>query len=133
VAPSFWFHQRRIPRGTSYLICGLDPPFSPQELVCADELLVFSDVHFLGRAELSLIRTTQVRLRTRFIWLSMNNRGNLDADRLMRAIVLSDAAPFVLLAMIKRRHEVDYGAKAVYPRRATLHYIVWRNGSISGG
>jgi len=46
-SPSFWFNERRIPRGTSYLICGLDPPFSPQELVCADELLVFSDMRFV--------------------------------------------------------------------------------------
>jgi hypothetical protein len=46
-SPSFWFNNRRIPRGTSYLICGLDPPFSPQELVCADELLVFSDMRFV--------------------------------------------------------------------------------------
>ena len=46
-SPSFWFNQRRIPRGTSYLICGLDPPFSPQELVCADELLVFNDMRFV--------------------------------------------------------------------------------------
>jgi hypothetical protein len=45
--PSFWFNQRRIPRGTTYLICGLDPPFSPQELVCADELMVFSDMHLV--------------------------------------------------------------------------------------
>ena len=32
------------PRGTSYLICGLDPPFSPEERVCADELPDFSDM-----------------------------------------------------------------------------------------
>ena len=31
------------PPGTSYLICGLDPPFSPEERVCADELPAFSE------------------------------------------------------------------------------------------
>ena len=44
----------------------------------------------------------------------------------MRAIVLGDPAPFVPLAMTKRRHEVDYGAKAVTPGG-----LVWRNGSTS--
>ena len=48
-SPSFWFNQQRIPRGTSYLICGLDPPFSPQELVCADELVVFSDMRLVEK------------------------------------------------------------------------------------
>jgi hypothetical protein len=48
-SPSFWFMQRRMPRGTSYLICGLDPPFSPQELVCAEDLLVFSDMQLVER------------------------------------------------------------------------------------
>jgi hypothetical protein len=33
--------------GTSYLICGLDPPFSPQERVCADELPAFSDMQLV--------------------------------------------------------------------------------------
>src|SRR6516162_1214286 len=37
--PSVRFKQ---PRGTSYLICGLDQPFSPEERVCADELPAFS-------------------------------------------------------------------------------------------
>ena len=46
-SPSFWFNQRRTPHGTSYLICDLDPPFSPQELVCADELLVFNDMRLV--------------------------------------------------------------------------------------
>jgi hypothetical protein len=32
------------PRGTSYLICGLDPPFFTFEHVCADELPGFSDM-----------------------------------------------------------------------------------------
>ena len=36
------------PRGTSYLICGLDPPFSPEERVCADELPDFSDMQLVG-------------------------------------------------------------------------------------
>jgi len=35
------------PRGTSYLICGLDPPFSPEERVCADELPAFSDMQLV--------------------------------------------------------------------------------------
>jgi len=48
-SPSFWFNQQSVPRGTSYLICGLDPPFSPQELVCADELLVFSDMQLVEK------------------------------------------------------------------------------------
>ena len=38
-SPSGKFNQ---PPGTSYLICGLDPPFSPEEHVCADELPAFS-------------------------------------------------------------------------------------------
>jgi hypothetical protein len=46
-SPSFWFNQQSMPRGTNYLICGLDRPFSPQELVCADELLVFSDMQLV--------------------------------------------------------------------------------------
>jgi len=48
-SPSFWFNQRLMPRGTSYLICGLDPPFSPQELVCADELVIFSDMQLVEK------------------------------------------------------------------------------------
>jgi hypothetical protein len=38
-APTGKFNQ---PRGTSYLICGLDPPFFTFEYVCADELPAFS-------------------------------------------------------------------------------------------
>jgi hypothetical protein len=37
-APTGKFNQTP---GTSYLICGLDPPFSPEEHVCADELPAF--------------------------------------------------------------------------------------------
>jgi hypothetical protein len=48
-SPSFWFNQRSMPRGTSYLICGLDPPFSPQELACADELVIFNDVRLVEK------------------------------------------------------------------------------------
>jgi hypothetical protein len=47
--PAVWGNQRRIPRGTIYLICGLDPPFSPQEHVCADELPAFSDVQLVAQ------------------------------------------------------------------------------------
>src|SRR6516164_7045993 len=46
-SPSFWFNQQRIPRGTSYLICGLDPPYCPNELDCANELLVFNDMRLV--------------------------------------------------------------------------------------
>jgi len=46
-APSFWFNQRRFPSGTSYLICGLDPPYCPNELDCANELLVFNDMRLI--------------------------------------------------------------------------------------
>jgi hypothetical protein len=35
------------PRGTSYLICGLDPPFFTFEHVCADELLGFTDMQLV--------------------------------------------------------------------------------------
>ena len=35
------------PRGPSYLICGLDRPFSPQERVCADELPAFSGMQLV--------------------------------------------------------------------------------------
>jgi hypothetical protein len=44
-------------------------------------------------------------------------------DRLTRAIGLGDPAPFVPLAVTKRRHEVGCGAKAVHPG-GRLHYIV---------
>jgi hypothetical protein len=45
-APTGKFKQ---PRGTSYLICGLDPPFSPEERVCADELPAFSDMQLVDQ------------------------------------------------------------------------------------
>ena len=44
--PSVRFKQ---PRGTSYLICGLDQPFSPEERVCADELPAFSGMQLVGQ------------------------------------------------------------------------------------
>jgi hypothetical protein len=37
------------PSGTSYLICGLDPPFSPEERVCADELPYFEGMQLVER------------------------------------------------------------------------------------
>jgi hypothetical protein len=37
------------PRGTSYLICGLDPPFSPDERVCSDELPAFGDMQLVEK------------------------------------------------------------------------------------
>jgi hypothetical protein len=46
-SPSVWYYQRRIPNGTIYLICGLDPPFFPFERVCADELPTFSDMELV--------------------------------------------------------------------------------------
>jgi hypothetical protein len=45
-APTAKFAQ---PLGTSYLICGLDPPFGPQERVCADELPAFSDMQLVAQ------------------------------------------------------------------------------------
>jgi hypothetical protein len=36
-------------RGTSYLICGLDPPFIREEHVCADELPAFSDMQLVDQ------------------------------------------------------------------------------------
>ena len=45
-SPSVMFKQ---PRGTSYLICGLDQPFSPEERVCADELSAFSSMQLVDR------------------------------------------------------------------------------------
>ena len=40
-------HVQHNRRGTSYLICGLDPPFFPYEHVCADELPAFSDMQLV--------------------------------------------------------------------------------------
>jgi hypothetical protein len=37
------------PRGTSYLICGLDPPFYPFEYVCADELPAVGDAQLVDQ------------------------------------------------------------------------------------
>jgi hypothetical protein len=42
--PSVLYNPQRIPPGTSYLICGLDPPFFTFEHVCADELPAFGDM-----------------------------------------------------------------------------------------
>jgi hypothetical protein len=47
------------------------------------------------------------------------------SDRLVRDLVLSDPAPFVPLTMTRRRHEIDYGAKAV--TLAGERYIICRN------
>jgi hypothetical protein len=43
-APTGKFDQ---PPGTSYLVCGLDTPFSPDERVCADELPAFSGMRLV--------------------------------------------------------------------------------------
>jgi hypothetical protein len=45
-SPTGKFNQ---PGGTSYLICGLDPPFIPEENVCADELPAFGDMQLVGQ------------------------------------------------------------------------------------
>jgi hypothetical protein len=37
------------PSGTSYLICGLDPPFSPEERVCVDELPYFRGMQLVDQ------------------------------------------------------------------------------------
>ena len=42
-------HPFAQPHGTSYLICGLDQPFSPEERVCADELSAFSSMQLVDR------------------------------------------------------------------------------------
>jgi hypothetical protein len=42
-------HLRPLPQGTIYLICSLDPPFSPEESVCADELPTFGDMQLVGQ------------------------------------------------------------------------------------
>jgi hypothetical protein len=43
-APTHTFEE---PGGTSYLICGLDPPFGPGERVCADELPAFGGMQLV--------------------------------------------------------------------------------------
>ena len=45
-APTHTFEQ---PPGTSYLICGVEPPFSPNERVCADELPAFSGMRLVDQ------------------------------------------------------------------------------------
>jgi hypothetical protein len=46
-APSF--DPQRVPSGTIYLICGLNPPFFTFEHVCADELPVFGDMQLVDQ------------------------------------------------------------------------------------
>src|SRR5271163_1132674 len=46
-------------------------------------------------------------------------------DKLVRELVLDDPAPFVPFFLTKRRHEIDYEAKAV--TLAGRRYIVCRN------
>jgi hypothetical protein len=45
--PSVLYNPQRVPPGTSYLICGLDPPFFTFEHVCADELQAFSGMQLV--------------------------------------------------------------------------------------
>ena len=40
-------HLQPIPRGTIYLICGLDPPFSPDETACAGVLPTFPGMRLI--------------------------------------------------------------------------------------
>jgi hypothetical protein len=44
-----WSPTAKQSGGTSYLICGLDPPFSPEERVCGDELPAFSDMQLVAQ------------------------------------------------------------------------------------
>jgi hypothetical protein len=46
-SPSAFYNRRHVPPGEVYLICGLDPPFSPQERVCADELPAFGGMQLV--------------------------------------------------------------------------------------
>ena len=46
-SPSVLHHLRGIPPGTIYLICGLDPPFSPEESVCVEALPTFRDMQLI--------------------------------------------------------------------------------------
>jgi hypothetical protein len=46
-SPSVLDNQRPIPRGTIYLICGLDRPFFSFEHMCADELPAFSGMQLV--------------------------------------------------------------------------------------
>jgi len=48
-SPSILHHLRGIARGTTYLICGLDPPFSPEESVCAEALPTFSGMQLVAQ------------------------------------------------------------------------------------
>jgi hypothetical protein len=48
-SPSILHHLRGIARGTIYLICGLEPPFSPEESVCAEALPTFSDMQLVAQ------------------------------------------------------------------------------------
>lgn len=45
--PSTFYNPQRIPPGRIYLICGIEPPFSPEERVCADELPIFGDMQLV--------------------------------------------------------------------------------------
>ncbi len=45
--PSVMYEPQRIPRGTSYLICGLDPPFFTFEHTCAQELPAFDLIQLI--------------------------------------------------------------------------------------
>jgi hypothetical protein len=44
---SVLYNPQRILPGTSYLICGLDPPFFTFEHVCGDELPAFGDMQLV--------------------------------------------------------------------------------------
>jgi hypothetical protein len=48
-SPSVLHHLRDIPPGTIYLICGLDPPFSPEESECAEAVPTFHDMQLIEK------------------------------------------------------------------------------------
>ncbi len=73
------------------------------------------------RGMISAQTLAQLEARQLFYILGTRERS----DKLVREVVLSDPAPFVPLTMTRRRHEIDYGAKAVTV--GGRRYIVCRN------
>jgi hypothetical protein len=45
--PAIMYEPQRIPRGTIYLICGVDPPFFTLEHACANDLPAFGDMQLI--------------------------------------------------------------------------------------
>ena len=73
------------------------------------------------RGMISVDTLAQLEARKLLYILGVRERS----DRLVRDIVLGDPAPFVPLTVTRRRHEIDYGAKAV--TLGGQRYIVCRN------